>query len=484
MDSTVSALIEAAHRAFAHSAHAAPAVRAAWLEAIASALESRSEELVQLAQEETHLPGPRLHGELTRTVFQLRLFAREVEIGSDLGATIDHADDAWGMGPRPDLRRLNVPLGVVGVFGASNFPFAFSVAGGDTASALATGCPVVHKVHTAHERLGRRVAEIVVEALADAGAPEGIFAAVYGREAGITLVDHPLTAAVGFTGSTSVGRALFDRAAARPTPIPFYGELGSINPVFVTEAAWSRRRREILAGYVASFTLGMGQFCTKPGILVIPQDDGLADDLAAMLADFEPTKMLSPGIRDSFVAAVAQNRAEPGVELLVGPETADSATLLAIDADDVENDPDILGREMFGPASLVVRYRDDAQLTRIADRLEGQLTATVHAEEGDDVALLIAVLEAKAGRLLWNGWPTGVTVSYAQQHGGPYPSTTMPGTTSVGTSAMSRFTRPVAYQAFPPEHLPPAVRDDNPWNVQQRVDGIQRSAATRVPESA
>src|SRR4051794_37871845 len=259
--------ILAAHRAYELARDVSPQVRAGWLAEVASALESHADELVALGQQETHLDEGRLRFELRRSVFQLRLFIGEIIRGEHLGATIDHADPAWGMGPRPDIRRVSVPLGVVGVFGASNFPFAFSVMGGDSASALAAGCAVVHKIHEGHLNLAVRTGAVVQEALERSGAPEGLFSTVVGRLAAELLVDHPLVKAIGFSGSTAGGRALFDRASRRPAPIPFYGELGSINPVFVTERAWSARRAEILAGYAASFTMGMGQFCTKPGLL-------------------------------------------------------------------------------------------------------------------------------------------------------------------------------------------------------------------------
>ena len=264
------ARIAAANRAYELARNVPPAVRGSWLDAIAVALEAHADELVSLGQQETHLDEGRLKAELTRSAFQLRLFRQEVIRGEHLQATIDHADPTWGMGPRPDLRRFSVPLGVVGVFGASNFPFAFSVMGGDSASALAAGCAVVHKIHEGHLQLGLRTGAVVEEALEQAGAPQGLFSTVVGRQAAEVLVDHPLVKAIGFTGSTAGGRALFDRASRRPVPIPFFGELGSINPVFVTERAWEARSGEILEGYAASFTLGMGQFCTKPGLLIAP----------------------------------------------------------------------------------------------------------------------------------------------------------------------------------------------------------------------
>lgn len=443
------------------------------MEAVAQALEEHRAELVALAREETHLADGRLQGELTRTTFQLRLLAREVLTGEPLDATIDHADPDWGMGPRPDLRRVNVPLGVIGVFGASNFPFAFSVMGGDSAAGLAAGCAVVHKIHEAHPELGRRTAEVVTEGLASAGAPEGLFLTVTTRAAGEALVDHPLVRAVSFTGSARVGRLLLDRASSRPEPIPFYGELGSINPVFVTRRAWAARGRSIAAEYVQSYTLGMGQFCTKPGLLFTPRlDDEDRQALVSAVREVSPTPMLTPQLAEGFLSTRSA-MAERGLTELVagGTGTAPAPALFTTTVADVRRDPAILREEMFGPASIVVEYDDDAALTAVAELVQGQLTATVHGEEGDDVGELLATLEARTGRVLWNGWPTGVSVTYAQQHGGPYPATTSSTTTSVGTAAVRRFLRPVAYQNLPDSLLPPALQEDNPWGITRRVDG-------------
>lgn len=480
----VDAAAQAAHEAFLLIAGETLAARADRLTAIAAALRSNTDELVQLGTEETHLAEARLQGELLRTAFQLELFADEVRSGVALEATLDHADPDWGMGPRPDLRRVNVPLGVVGVFGASNFPFAFSVMGGDSASALAAGCAVLHKIHPAHRRLALRTAEVVVDALHSAGAPEGLFAVIDGRAAAEALVDHPLVKAIGFTGSTAGGRALFDRAAARPTPIPFYGELGSINPVFVLPGAWANRSGDILTGYAGSFTLGMGQFCTKPGLLFVPDtatEEELRTSLGAALAGSAQAPMLSPGLREGFGAARDAVAATAGVTTLVAGSDDDipAPTVLLIDAEAVARTPEVLHQEMFGPATVVVRYPDAQGLPQLAALLEGQLTATIHADPEDATAELLDTLTGLAGRVLWNGWPTGVTVSHAQQHGGPYPATTAPGTTSVGTAAMKRFQRPVAYQDVPDAALPPALQDANPWNIPRRVDGRSEPSGGR-----
>lgn len=470
--------IVAAHRAYEQARDVEPQVRSRWLEAIAAALETHADELVSLGHQETHLEEGRLRFELRRSVFQLRLFIAEIMHGEHLDATIDHADPTWGMGPRPDIRRYSVPLGVVGVFGASNFPFAFSVIGGDSASALAAGCAVVHKIHEGHLSLAVRTGAIVQDALERAGAPDGLFSTIVGRQAAELLVDHPLVKAIGFTGSTSGGRALFDRASRRPVPIPFYGELGSINPVFVTEQAWSARRKEILAGYAASFTMGMGQFCTKPGLLFAPVTDiqEVAEFLHQELASKPASPLLSPKLREGYDKALNAVRSTPGVDVLVpGDESvAPRPTVLLTTADDVRRRPAILEQEMFGPGTLVIRYEQGTDLAALARLLEGQLTATMQAEPDEDVTELLAELRERSGRLLWNAWPTGVTVSYAQHHGGPYPATTAT-TTSVGTGAIGRFMRPVAYDSFPARQLPAPLQDNNPWRIRRRVNGSWES---------
>lgn len=472
----VDAAVAAARAAFEAASDAPPADRAGWLGSLASSLEAHRGELVELAHQETRLPLPRLNGELTRTAFQLRLLAGEVTRGEHVDATIDHADQDWGMGPRPDLRRMNRPLGVVAVFGASNFPFAFSVLGGDTASALAAGCAVVHKGHPDHPLLARRTADLAREVLDAAGAPQGLFEFVADREAGVELVEHPLVSAVGFTGSTAGGRALFDRAAARPVPIPFFGELGSTNPVFVTAAAWAARGPDILRGYAASATLGMGQFCTKPGFLIVPDDRPQVEALVDAAAQSARFGLLSDRLREGFDGAVAGMLDRSAAELVRLPADEDgpAPVFLSLPAEQVLADPTILEAEMFGPASVVVRGAAPGDLERLAETLTGQLTATIWAEPDDDVSGLVAILAGSAGRILYNDWPTGVTVSFAQQHGGPYPASTAPGTTSVGTAAIRRFLRPVAYQGMPDAALPPELREANPLGLRRRVNGEWR----------
>lgn len=437
----------------------ARADRARLLRAIADELDASVENLIPIAQDETRLPEGRLRGELKRTTFQLRLFAETVESGAYLDVRIDEADADWPMGaPRPDLRRTKRPLGPVLVFSASNFPFAFSTAGGDTASALAAGCSVVVKAHSGHPRLTEETGAAVLRACAEAGAPEGVFAVIVGTESGRLAVQDPRIKAAGFTGSIAGGRALYDLANARPDPIPFYGELGSNNPVFVTAAADAARGSQIAEEFIGSFTLGAGQFCTKPGTLIVPTGSHV---LAALREAELPqgAEMLNDGIRSGYVAAVQELQTH-GVETVNSgsapfSENAPDPIIHRIDAAEVLSRPgDLLG-ECFGPSTLVIEYDDAAQLSALARAYDGQLTASLQAE-GDEAEVpeLLDALAEVAGRVLFNQWPTGVSVTYAQQHGGPYPASTASGTTSVGTAAIERFLRPVAYQGFPDHLLP------------------------------
>ncbi|MEU8876594.1 aldehyde dehydrogenase (NADP(+)) [Streptomyces javensis] len=464
--------LDAATGAFEQWSRLKPADRAPCLEAIASALEEAAPKLVAIADEETSLGETRLRNEMVRTVFQLRLFAETVTRGEYLGATIDRADPAWPMGPRPDLRRVLEPLGPVLVFSASNFPFAFSVAGGDTASALAAGCPVVVKAHSGHPRLSAATAEVVHRALRSTGAPEGLFDVVFGTEAGRAAIVDPRVRAGAFTGSTEAGRALFDLAGGRPEPIPFFGELGSVNPVFVTEAAAERRGAAIVSEFVGSFTLGAGQFCTKPGILLVPAAAKLVDEVPGAVPG-TPLTLLNERIRTSYASTLRALRDTAGVRVVVSGDddgSDPSPTVLCTTSAELLREPEALIREVFGPTALVVEYPDESELLEVAKAIDGQLTASVQGEDDDTIAAeLIRLLAAKAGRVLWNQWPTGVSVTYAQQHGGPYPATTAPATTSVGTEAIHRFLRPVAYQGVPQHLLPPALRDANPLGVPQRV---------------
>lgn len=449
--------------------------RAKALHAMADALDGAAAELIPLAQEESNLAEARLSGELKRTTFQLRLFAEMLQDGGYLDARIDHADNAWPMGARPDLRRVLEPLGPVVVFSASNFPFAFSVAGGDTCSALAAGCSVVVKAHSGHPRLSAAVGRVAAEALDTAGAPVGLLQLVFGTQAGRDALLDPRVKAGAFTGSIPGGRALFDLANSRPEPIPFYGELGSVNPVFVTRAAAAARGSEIVSGFVGSFTMGAGQFCTKPGILLVPADSGMVQELATA-ARPAPAKLLNDRIQSGFVESLTELREHPAVAPLGESDGAfafpPAPSLTATTAAALLADPEGLITECFGPTALVASYESESELLAVAAALDGQLTATIQGEDSDEIAPdLVRLLAAKAGRVLWNQWPTGVTVSYAQQHGGPYPATTSPTSTSVGTASISRFLRPVAYQGLPAHLLPAALRDENPLHVPQRING-------------
>lgn len=466
-----------ARAAFAVAVASTAAERARWLRAAADALDEHRDELVPLADEESHLGTVRLTGELARTTAQLRLFADAILEGSYLEATIDHADPGTTP-PRPDLRRMLRPLGPVGVFGASNFPFAFSVAGGDTASALAVGCPVIVKNHSAHARLGRRTAVVVAAALAEAGAPDGMLSLVEGRETGVALVQHPDIRAVGFTGSLHGGRALFDLAQGRTDPIPFYGELSAVNPVLITPAAIATRADELAAGLAGSFTLGAGQFCTNPGVVLVPAGSGFAERVATAIgldSDAPEVPMLTDGIADAFARGLAALAAHAGVEVVLGsvdqqPGTGAAVVLRTTDAV-VLADPPALLEECFGPSTLVVEYHDLDRALDVIRAAGGSLTATLHAQPDEDVTDVTAVLTEMAGRVLFAGWPTGVALGWAQQHGGPWPSTTSIHT-SVGITAMRRFQRPIAYQDAPQHSLPDELKDDNPLGIPRRIDGV------------
>lgn len=463
--------------------------RANVLDAIAAALDAAAGELIPVAMRETNLPEDRLRPELKRTTFQLRFFGEVLRDGAYQGLRIDHADADWPMGaPRPDLRRMLVPMGPVLVFSASNFAFAFSVAGGDTASALAAGCPVVVKAHSGHPELSALTAQYVREALASVSAPEGAFGMIYGTEAGRVAIQDPRISACGFTGSIAGGRALFDLANARPDPIPFYGELGSSNPVFVTAAADAERAEEIAAGYIASFTTGYGQLCTKPGTLLLPRGSRTLGLLRETPLP-EGGRLLNERIRQSYVEAVQQLDAADAQLLNAGPNPygeAPSPTIHVSDAAAVLANPVVLLEERFGPSGLVVEYDDASQLVQIARVLEGQLTSSIHATDECEVRQLLDALVRIAGRVLWNQWPTGLSVTHAQQHGGPYPSSTDVRSTSVGGAAIERFLRPVSFQGFPQHLLPDALRDSpsaEERSVARLIDGTHR-AVNRPEDTA
>ena len=457
-----------------------PSDRAGWLELVATRLDAAADDLVPLAAAETHLGTDRLQGELKRSTFQLRLFAEILTDGGFLQPTIDHADPDWPMGARPDLRRMLRPIGPVAVYAASNFPFAFSVAGGDTASALAAGCPVLLKAHPGHPELSAATGAQVTDALAEAGAPAGTFAVVVGYDTGIALVKDPRIRAASFTGSLRGGRALFDLAVSRPEPIPFYGELGSVNPAFVTPETAAQRANDVAAGFVGSVSLGNGQFCTKPGLLFVPAGAGIEDRVAALAGDRPAAPMLSDHIRSGYAEALTHLAERPGVRVIAGDPGQDgdpAPTVLATTVPELLADAEALTQECFGPAAIVVSYGSEEELLSAARVFDGQLTATIHGSGQEPVSSeLRDVLSERAGRVVWNGWPTGVSVSYAQHHGGPYPATTSIQTTSVGTAAIDRFLRPVTYQDAPDDVLPPPLQEDNPWHLPRRVDGVFQPA--------
>jgi NADP-dependent aldehyde dehydrogenase len=482
-DAQVDRAMTLAESAFDAYRHLPAQRRAAFLEAIASEIE-RCDGVIERANQETGLPIERLKGERGRTVGQLRMFARLIEEGSWVDARIDGADPSRKPAPKPDLRRMLIPMGPVVVFAASNFPLAFSVAGGDMASALAAGCPVVVKTHPAHPGASEIVGALVIKAAQAAGMPEGVFSLLHGRSHAISLalVRHPLTRAVGFTGSLRGGRALFDAACTRPDPIPVYAEMGSINPIFVLPGALAERSAAIAEGLRNSVTMGVGQFCTNPGLIVgldDPSTRAFAERATGLFGEAIPGTMLYAGLRDAFEQGLKKFTATAGVRVLAQSRTAADparthagATLLATDARTFLSNRS-LSEELFGPATLLVTGSTPAELEAIARGLDGHLTATLHgtARDLESFGGLVSILERKVGRLLFNGFPTGVEVAPAMQHGGPYPATTDARTTSVGTAAIERFVRPICYQDFTASALPEELRDDNPRKIWRLVDG-------------
>ncbi len=469
-------LAEAASAAFPQWAATSREQRARVLEGVADALDAEAPVLAAIADGETALGLPRLQGEVQRTSGQLHLFARVIRDGAYLEAILD-SPDAAAVPPRPDLRRMLRPLGPVAVFGASNFPFAFSIAGGDTASALAAGCPVLAKAHPAQPGTAKATFDVVAAALKRAGAPEGVFAVVYGTQAGLDLVRHPAIKAVGFTGSTRGGRHLFDLAQDRPEPIPFYGELGSLNPVVVLPDAAATRAAAIAQGYAASLTLGVGQFCTNPGLLFAPQ--ALLPSLGEAIAATRGGPMLTAGMRDAYesgMGEMARHAARLGQGQADAARNEVAPRLFHVDVRRFLQSPQHYLDEHFGPAGLVVVYDDIAELTAAIDLLPGALTASVHAEPEDEAraAQMLSALASRAGRLVYNAWPTGVAVSWSMQHGGPWPATTNPLHTSVGATSIRRWLAPVCYQDWPEALLPPELHADNPMRIPRRVDGRLR----------
>lgn len=445
--------------------------RAVFLEALAEELESSSEAILASAGAETHLPELRLKGELARTCGQLRMFAAEVRTGRFLDAVIETADPLRQPLPKPDMRRLNFPIGPVAVFGASNFPLAFSVLGGDTASALAAGCCVVVKAHPAHPETSRIAAECAGRALVRLGLPSGIFSMVGGAgfHTGSELVLQPEIEAVAFTGSLSGGRALFDLCSGRPKPIPVFAEMGSNNPFVILPGAIQFRSEAIAKGLAASLTMGCGQFCTRPGLVLLIASPEAERFLSQLVAEFDAAPlhpMLSPAIEEQFKDNV---EGDGKTSLSKAPDRY-MARLTVLEF--LKNPR--FHHEIFGPSARVVLASDAAELLGCLEALRGQLTATLHAEPSDDLQPYLAILRGKVGRVIYNGYPTGLEVGRATVHGGPYPATTDARTTSVGTAAMHRFLRPVCFQDFPEDLLPPALRDSNPLQIPQTVNGVLR----------
>lgn len=472
-------IAQAAADAAAPFAATEPKVRARALNAVADALEAHADELVPLAMQETGLTEVRLRGELKRTAVQLRLFGDTIVDGSYLDVRLDAADPEFALGVRPDLRRYHVPLGPVLNFAASNFPFAFSVAGGDTAAALAAGCPVILKGHSGHPELSKATAAVVTEALAEAGMPDGVFQLVAGQAAGKALLKDPRIKAGSFTGSIYAGRLLADIAAARPEPIPFFGELGSVNPVVVTAAAIAERGGAIASGYVTSVAGSAGQLCTKPGFVFVPVGHGLDDAIAEAAGSWDEHRLLNPRIAASYVErrdAVAgaqgiRTVAEGGIRIDEDGQGWALPSIYAGSLADVEKAGEAVLEESFGPLSVLVEYGpDDDVVGALLEHFGGNLTITLHLgeNEADDATReLVRTATQRAGRVLFGGWPTGVAVTPAMQHGGPYPATTNDSSTSVGTAAISRFLRPVTYQDAPQALLPAPLQDANPWRVPQ-----------------
>jgi alpha-ketoglutaric semialdehyde dehydrogenase len=455
--------------------------RATFLETIAQRILDLGPTLIERASQESGLPVARLEGERGRTVGQLRLFARVVRAGHFLEATLDSALPERAP-PRSDLRMRKIPVGAVAVFGASNFPLAFSVAGGDTASALAAGCPVVVKAHNAHLGTSELVGKAVLQAALDCGMPEGVFSLLIGEGNGIgaDLVSHPAMRAVGFTGSRAGGLALAQIAGRRKEPIPVYAEMSSINPVYLLPGALAAGGATLAGAFVDSLTMGVGQFCTNPGLVIGlagEQFDAFRAAAAAALQRKPAGTMLTDGIHQAYSAAVGIRAGIPGVTAVAqgsseGTGCAATAALYACDAATFLADP-ALEEEIFGPVSLLIACRDEQELLAVTRHLEGQLTATVHAVASDHAlaGALLPLLERKVGRILFNGFPTGVEVSHAMVHGGPFPATTDPRSTSVGATAIERFLRPVCYQDVPASLLPDALKDGNPLGIVRLVDG-------------
>ncbi|MHC6227424.1 aldehyde dehydrogenase (NADP(+)) [Pseudomonas sp. X10] len=481
----VDAAAEAAAQAYAAYRVLPSSRRADFLEAIADEIDALGDDFVAIVCRETALPAARIQGERGRTSGQMRLFANVLRRGDFQGARIDRALPDRTPLPRPDLRQCQIGVGPVAVFGASNFPLAFSTAGGDTAAALAAGCPVVFKAHSGHMATAELVADAILRAAQRTDMPKGVFNMIYGGGVGERLVKHPAIQAVGFTGSLKGGRALCDMAAARPQPIPVFAEMSSINPVILLPEALELRGAAIAGELAASVVLGCGQFCTNPGLVMgirSPAFSAFLDNLSAHMADQAPQTMLNAGTLASYTQGLAALHAHPGIRHLAGqgqegrqakPQLFHADVSLLLEHDE------LLQEEVFGPTTIVIEVADQAELLRAVAGLRGQLTATLIAEptELQHFAALVPVLEQKAGRLLLNGYPTGVEVCDAMVHGGPYPATSDVRGTSVGSLAIARFLRPVCYQNYPDALLPEALQNANPLGINRLVDGVMTREA-------
>ena len=473
-EAEVRALITKAQEQAHTLAALSPLKSAALLRLIAEEIESQRTQLITSACAETALPEGRIGGEITRTTVQFKLFADLVETGRHLRVVIDKADANYSPAPRPDIRRQNQPLGVVAIFAASNFPLAFSVAGGDSASAIASGNAVVAKAHPSHPNTCAIIEGAVKSALTKAGLSADLFAIVQGTNSQIThwLAGDPRIKAVGFTGSEAVGRILLDISAKREVPIPVYAEMGSLNPVFVTSAAITERSEELAKGLVDSALLGSGQFCTKPGLIFTPANQTqFLSQMSAHLATLKVGPLLSSSIAGRYSAAIAALAQSPAVQVFSAQTTENgfgvTPTIFVTNWATAQSTPGLL-EEHFGPTTVVITANENDYL-KIASELPGQLTATIHGTASDSYAELLSILSQKAGRVIWNAFPTGVAVTEAMQHGGQWPASSTH-TTSVGIDAIYRFMRPVSYQSFAQEVLPAALQDANPWKVEQRIN--------------
>lgn len=476
------ATVRLAAEAFEHYRQVSGRARGAFLRTIAARIEATAPQIIERAHRETALPQARLQGETARTCGQLRLFAQVAEEGSWVNARIDRPDAERKPLPKPDIRSMLRALGPVVVFGASNFPLAFSVAGGDTASALAAGNTVVVKAHPAHPGTSELVGRAIQESIRECGLPEGVFSLLFdaGTRVGTQLVRHPLVKAGGFTGSRAGGRALMDLAATRPEPIPFFAEMSSTNPVFILPGALRERGENIATGLHTSFTMGAGQFCTKPGIVFVQQgaeSDTLARKLRELVVSASPFHLLTGGICSAYDSAISKRKGSTAAKLVAESPQTSASGFRAYSALFETDVPSFLRSdledEIFGPTTLLVRHSQREELLSIARSLAGHLTATIHGTDDDlrEFADLVAILEMKVGRLVLNGFPTGVEVTHAMVHGGPYPSTSDGRSTSVGSQAIFRFARPVCYQGFPENALPDELKNANPLGIWRIVDG-------------